>query len=417
MSDIYLHTDSWILFSTCFTAGAMLLSLYVLRFRYFKMLAKHAAWQLEAQAVELATHEALINGLSNENHILSIVVPIKNEKESYLPLLENLFEQQYNDHYEIIVADESHSEDVKLACEQIQRTKFNDLRYTYVPDSSRHIEKRKLAITLGLRAARGEWVIVLEPETLPASNKWLFHFSQSLSDAYDLVSSYYNYEDDGTLVARRAIFDRVCAFVTRISAWEDEWVIDCPPSGWAVRKKWFLEQNGFADSVNMAFGEEAIFACMHANAERTCLLCSPSTRLVEKLPTIATLRTKRMQACEITHYLWKYQRKYHLQDIAATIVAYLFIGCQTLYSTSRLMCDFTKGEYTDSMLISDIANTVFWLAGLLMPLLMVRSGLKTLDERKYGAYIYLYDFLRPFHAIANEWRRSIHQQEFKRKFI
>lgn len=408
--------DIWLLL-VCGVAIVALLLLYVLRLRRFSLLAKHAAWQVEAQAVEQATHEALVDGRTEEETLLTLVVPVLNEKDPLEPLLNNLINQKYNDSYEIIVADESHSTEVAELCERLQRTTFHNLRYTFVPDSSRYIERRKLAITLGIRATRGEWVVVVSPDTMPTSDKWLYHLSQALSDAYDLVVPYYNYKDDGSLLARRAIFDRICALATQVYAWENGQVIGCPTSGWAVRKQWFIDKNGFADSVNMAFGEEQVLACLHADADRTCLLCSPSTRLVETLPSAQTLDMQRMQACEVNHHLKHVLHKYRLQNMVAATAVYVFIICQIAYALLRVITDASREAYTWTMLPTDILSLITWAVGLTLPITMVRTGLRTLSERKYGAYIYLYELLRPIHALANEWRRMEHQQDFERKFM
>lgn len=417
MSYNNLQMGEYVLLLLCVVAGVALLLLYVLRLRRYSLLTKHASWQLEAQAVEQATHEALVSGRSEEASMLTIVVPVINEREPLKPLLQRLITQKYADAYEIIVADECHSPEVEALCESLQRTDFHNLRYTFVPNTSRYIELRKLAITLGIRAARSEWVIVVSPDTLPSSDMWLYHVSQSLSDAYDWVIPYYNYDDDGSLVARRAIFDRVCALAMQVYAWEQGHVIGCPSSGWAVRKKWFIEQNGFADSVNIAFGEEQMLACLHADAERTCLLCSPSTRLVETLPTLDVLRVKRMQACEINHHLKHYLCKYKWQDIVATLSVYVFATCQIIYAVCRVMNDVNAEQYSISMLPIDVVSLVLWGIMLVLPIVMIRRGLRTLDERKYGAYIYIYELMRPLHALANEWRRMMHQRDFERKYI
>lgn len=401
----------------CIVAGVALLLVYWLRLRRFRLLAKHAAWQLEAQAVEKATHEALVEGRSEQEKLLTIVVPVVNERDPLEPLLRNLIEQKYKGEYEIIVADQSHAVEVEELCEQVQRNDFRQLRYTFVPDSSRYIERRKLAITLGLRAARGEWVLVLSPDTLPADNQWLYHISQSLIEGNDMVMAYYNYDDDGSLLARRAIFDRVCDLATRVKAWEDGLVMNCMPSAWAVRKGWFLSQGGFADSVSLAFGEESVFACLHADTERTALLCSPSTRLVESLPSADVLQTRRIQTREVMHFLAHPLRKYRLQNVWAGISTYVFVLCQLAYVVGRLITDSMRGAYTLSMLPTDVVSLALWVVGLTLPIVMVRSGLRTLDERKYGAYIYLYELLRPLHAIATEFERSTHQRDFERKFI
>ena len=407
----------WCMSLLCIVAILALLLLYRLRLRRFRLLAKHAAWQLEAQAVERATHDALVEGRSDEEKMLTIVVPVANERDPLEPLLRNLIGQKYKGEYEIIVADQGHTAEVEELCERVQRNDFRLLRYTFVPDSSRYIERRKLAITLGMRAARGEWVLVMSPDTLPVDGQWLYHVSQSLIEGNDMVMTYYNYDDDGSLVARRAIFDRVCDLATRIKAWEDGLVMSCMPSAWAVRKSWFLSKGGFADSVSLAFGEESVFACLHADAERTALLCSPSTRLVESLPSADTLQQRRIQAREVMHFMAQRLRKYRLQDIWAGVLIYAFVMCQLAYLIGRVVVDVQRGTYTLALLPTDIASIVGWGAGLVMPIVMVRSGLRTLDERKYGAYIYLYELLRPLHAITTELERSRHQHDFERKFI
>ena len=401
----------------CVVAGVALLLLYWLRLRHFRLLAKHVAWQLEAQAVEKATHEALVEGRSDEERLLTIVVPVVNERDPLEPLLRNLIGQKYKGEYEIIVADENHSIEVEELCERVQRNDFRHLRYTFVPDSSRYIERRKLAITLGLRAARGEWVLVLSPDTLPVDDQWLYHVSQSLIEGNDLVMTYYNYDDDGSLVARRAIFDRVCDLATRVRAWEDGVVMSCLPSAWAVRKSWFLSQGGFADSVSLAFGEESVLACLHADTERTALLCSPSTRLVENLPSADVLQTRRIQKREVMHFLARPLRKYRRHDIWANISTYAFVVCQLSYLLGRVAIDVHRGAYTLALLPTDVISLVLWAVGLTLPIVMVRSGLRTLDERKYGAYIYLYELLRPLYAINTAYERSMHQQDFERNYI
>ena len=122
MSYNNLQMGEYVLLLLCVVAGVALLLLYVLRLRRYSLLTKHASWQLEAQAVEQATHEALVSGRSEEASMLTIVVPVINEREPLNPLLQRLITQKYADAYEIIVADECHSPEVEALCESLQRT-------------------------------------------------------------------------------------------------------------------------------------------------------------------------------------------------------------------------------------------------------------------------------------------------------
>ena len=105
------------------------------------------------------------------------------------------------------------------------------------------------------------------------------------------------------------------------------------------------------------------------------------------------------------------------QDMWASIATYAFVLCQLAYLIGRLVMDIHNGIYTLALLPTDIISVVLWGVALTLSVVMVRLGLRTLDERKYGAYIYLYELLRPLHAIATELERSTHQHDFERKFI
>ena len=93
------------------------------------------------------------------------------------------------------------------------------------PKFSRHIELRKLAISLGIKAAHSEWVIVVNPETKPNNDRWLQHLRYLLPEI-NFIEAYYNYESNGSQRARRAILERIYAFTNRLEAYEEGIVLE-----------------------------------------------------------------------------------------------------------------------------------------------------------------------------------------------
>lgn len=208
-------------------AAVSLVLLYVLRLRHYNLLKKYADWQDEAEAVEFATHDALHCEVGEEEAegsgypFISIVVPINHFSTNLDEQLQALFSQQYAGQFDVVLADEEHSADTK---EMVKRYKeqYADLRSTFVPETSRNIERRKLALTLGIRASRGEWVIVVSAESMPVNHDWLQHYAQHLTSDVDFVQAYSNYEDDGSMLMRRAIYERCyrfCYSLTCLRRW------------------------------------------------------------------------------------------------------------------------------------------------------------------------------------------------------
>lgn len=70
------------------------------------------------------------------------------------------------------------------------------------------------------------------------------------------------------------------------------------------------------------------------------------------------------------------------------------------YVGLRLFGDLTANSYSLGYLYTDALCMIVLVAAFVLPLVFVRKTLKTLSERRYGAYIYLYYLLRPFHTLA-----------------
>lgn len=407
--------DDMILPISLIVSVVALLLLYVLRLRNYRLPVKYTAWQNEAQEIEDVTHDALVAAGSGYPTI-SIIIPAGQSSRDVTPLLDSLYAMDYSGKYEVIIADMGQNANIKDVYKRYSAT-HDHLRYTFIPATSRNIELRKLAITLGIKAARGEWIIVLSPDTVPESPAWLKHYAQNLTDDRDFVEAYYNYADDGSLLARRAILERVGEYVARLSALENGILAGCGHSNWAVRKSWFLENDGFADSLPITFGEESIMVNRHALAERSALLCSPETKLVEDIQSRRQLTRERVERLEVRHRLTPSVRRLYCKDGWASLMVYLYVGSLLLYIVKRLASDLPYAIYTIQCIYTDIACLLLIAACITIPMLLIRKALRSLGERKYGAYLYWFALMKPFYAASISIRRLAHKQDFIRKYI
>ena len=102
---------------------------------------------------------------------ISIIVPCFNAARALETGIPQMLQQDYPD-FQIILVNENSEDDT---ADVIKRLAQSDprVRHTYVPDTSRSIEPRKLALTLGIKAARSEWVVIADPDAQPVSRSWL----------------------------------------------------------------------------------------------------------------------------------------------------------------------------------------------------------------------------------------------------
>lgn len=348
---------------------------------------------------------------------ISIVIPTHNEGEAMLRTAEAMLSQDYAGRFELVVADQLSNDDTPLLLKRLQ-TDEPRVRGTFVPATSRYIELRKLAVTLGVRAARGEWVVVVKAGSMPYDTNWLSSLAEQLTAERDLVIAYSNFDDSRTLRAHRLIYGRLSEQVECFRDWLAGRVTDCPSSGYAVRKSWFLQCGGFSDSLTLPFGEEAILAARHADAARTAVLAARSSRLIEPLPSKREWHALRTEHAETVRHLGRAHRLTRLRSAAATIYFYLFSAASALYIAARAAECVYAGCYTPDWRVALDCGALLLIAlWHIAPAIALRKCASALDERRYHLLPLTYSLAQPLRGFADRCARYRHRREFVRKYI
>lgn len=139
---------------------------------------------------------------------VSIVLTDHDSSFHLKKVLPELLAQKYPGDYQVIVVidrSDSESEDVlKL------HSSDEHLYYTMLPETSRYLSRKKLGLTLGMRAAKYDWVLVTDVHSIPSSDHWLENMARHCNDRVNMVlgmtlygedcPSYYRYEQLRTML-------------------------------------------------------------------------------------------------------------------------------------------------------------------------------------------------------------------------
>lgn len=96
----------------------------------------------------------------------------------------------YESGYEVIVVDESSTDETDDVLKLLKQDHPN-LYSTFIPKPNPHITRRKLALSLGIKAAKNEWVIITSIENAPAYEEWLKELSGVIDSTTEAVAGYY----------------------------------------------------------------------------------------------------------------------------------------------------------------------------------------------------------------------------------
>ncbi len=346
---------------------------------------------------------------------VSIIIPTHEQGRVLEENIESFLAQKYPK-FEIIIVDCASTDCTADVIKRLDTRLDKRIRHTFVPSTARYVGRRKLAITLGIRAALYEWVVVVSPDCTPCSEEWLSGMAQHFnSEKYDMVLGYANYKDNGSAIARRAIFERMTYIFRCFHSAKKGKAIGGDCINFAIRKSTFLENKGFAESLTVPFGDIDLLVNALAVKGRTAVEAQPETTLLQELPEEVILQNERIQKIETLRHLNHRGQIYRLLNGAASCAC---IGYSLLAFASVCIvfgCNFVQTGYREEILIFCICTLVLWAMGIALSVGCLRRSTNFLEEKKYGSRVYTYELAQPFRGLTNKIRRWRLRHDFVRR--
>ncbi len=123
---------------------------------------------------------------------MTVVVTACNQVDALRRHLPKILTQDYPA-FEVVVVDMASTDDTVALLEALE-FEHTCLRHTYTPPSARDISIENLAITLGIRAAVGEWVVFTTADAEPASPHWLMTIARQTGHSRTIVAGTVRYD-------------------------------------------------------------------------------------------------------------------------------------------------------------------------------------------------------------------------------
>lgn len=124
---------------------------------------------------------------------VSIVVCARNESENLKRLVPELMAQRYPEK-QIVIVDDASEDDTEMTLAQL-RKEYPQLYYTSIPLDSTFRHSKKLAVTVGIKAAKYEHILFTDADCTPSSSEWVRTMMSNYveQDGKELVIGYGRY--------------------------------------------------------------------------------------------------------------------------------------------------------------------------------------------------------------------------------
>lgn len=320
---------------------------------------------------------------------VSIVIPILEDAPELAATVEMMLQQEYAAPFRVIlVADKGNALVERLSAEN----KDNKHMYcTFVPNSSRYMSRKKLTLTLGIKAADTDWVVILEPTCTPLSTKWLAALAPSLATDNRLVVGYTALDEDTRTSWRFQQLRSSFYILTRTLRGKP---YRHAGGFMAMRKSDFMKRDGFSGNLNLLHGEYDFLVNKFGDEMATAVALHPEIHTLTKAPTRKEWINKQLYFWETRKYLqggWFSRFLFNLDNIMLYLNYIVAILC------------LAYGVIDEHWLIASVASANILLT-VLMRILFAHKAIKVFNVDLPAWRVIGFELMVPWRKIRSYFK-------------
>lgn len=207
---------------------------------------------------------------------VSVIVCAKNEAENVTKFIPLLAEQNYPD-YEIVLIDDASSDDTLEIFEAFEK-QYSNVRLVKVQNNEAFWGNKKFALTLGIKAAKKEYLLFTDADCYPTSKDWIMNMTSQFTLHKTIILGYGAYEKiKGSFLNKIIRFETVLTAVQYFS-WAK---MGRPYMGvgrnLAYKREEFFKVNGFMDHMKIRSGDDDLFINQASNSKNTTICYAPES--------------------------------------------------------------------------------------------------------------------------------------------
>jgi cellulose synthase/poly-beta-1,6-N-acetylglucosamine synthase-like glycosyltransferase len=201
---------------------------------------------------------------------VSIIICAHDEEENLRQLIPMLLNQNYETFEIIVINDRSNDSTYDFLLEEGK--KDARIRMVNVDRIPPHVNSKKYSLTLGIKAAKYEWLLLTDADCRPESTNWISSMSTAFKDNTQFVLGFSPYQKSQGFLNLFIRFESLLTALQYISFG----LLKNPYMGvgrnMAYRKSFFLAEKGFNQFMNVTGGDDDLYVNQHANSSNTALI-------------------------------------------------------------------------------------------------------------------------------------------------
>lgn len=212
--------------------------------------------------------------LQSQEYPVSVVVCARDEAGNLVKNLPGILVQEYATTHEIIVVNDNSTDETKYILEEFKKS-FRNLNPIELTQEAKMIPGKKFPLSIGIKSARHEIILLTDADCTPASEHWLYKMQEGYGITTDIVLGY------GAYTKSKGILNRLIRFETFHTACQylSFALAGLPYMGvgrnLSYKKDMFLRNKGFSSINHIPGGDDDLFINKIATSKNTAIVIDP----------------------------------------------------------------------------------------------------------------------------------------------
>jgi len=323
-----------------------------------------------------------VHPVTGINTPVSVIICARNEAENLTKNLPSILNQDYPD-FEVIVVNDCSEDDSEFVLDRLQK-QYKHLKVTTIKQDEKFIHSKKLALTIGIKAAKNEWLLLTDADCYAESTKWIERMQRKFNENADIVLGYGGFVQEKSFINYLIRFDALfiaLQYFTFAMAGRPYMGVG---RNLAYRKSVFFRNKGFANHHKLDSGDDDLFINEVATSTNTYYEISHEsiTRTIAKSTFSDWFKQKKRHTTTAKHYKTNTKIRLFFEPFSRISFYILFVLSLIWFSNYY---PFIIGAFALRMILQ---------------LVIIKVALKHLKEKYLLLPSLLYDIILPFLGIA-----------------
>ena len=212
---------------------------------------------------------------------VSVIICARNEKENLEKFLSSVLDQDYSD-FEVIVVDDGSWDGSKDFLEELDKL-VPHLKVVYLNIDERFHRGKKFAITMGIKAAKHNRLLLTDADCQPVNNQWIKSMINATDDKTEIIIGYSPYKKAWAPLNWFIQFETLHTAMQYLGHALNGMPYMGVGRNLSYTKELFFSKKGFASHQHLLSGDDDLFVNEFATAENTRVQIVKNS-FVETLP-------------------------------------------------------------------------------------------------------------------------------------